>query len=63
MIFEPDIHNILVVMDFPNIFPSDLPSMTPEREIEFSMDLLPSIATIFKTSYQMGWAELQELGN
>ena len=31
---------IRVVSEFPDVFPDDLPGMPPERDIEFSIDLL-----------------------
>ena len=34
---------IRVVSEFPDVFPGDLPSMPPKRDIEFSIDLLPGI--------------------
>ena len=33
---------IRVVSEFPDVFPDDLPGMPPERDIEFSIDLLPA---------------------
>jgi hypothetical protein len=39
---------IRVVSEFPNVFPDDLPGMPPDRDIEFSIDLLPGTAPIAK---------------
>jgi hypothetical protein len=33
---------IRVVSEFSDVFPDDLPGMPPDRDIEFSIDLLPS---------------------
>ena len=44
---------IRVVSEFPDVFPDDLPGMLPERNIEFSIDLLPGIAPIAKQPYRM----------
>jgi hypothetical protein len=44
---------IRVVSKFPDIFPDDLPGMLPDRDIEFSIDLLPGIAPIAKWPYCM----------
>ena len=30
-----ELENILVVKDFPNVFPEELPSIPPEREVDF----------------------------
>ena len=37
---------IHVVFEFPNVFLDDLPGMPAERDIEFSIDLLPGTAPI-----------------
>jgi len=44
---------IHVVYEFPNVFPDDLPSMPPDRDIEFSIELLPGTAPIVKQPYRM----------
>jgi hypothetical protein len=53
--------NIRVVRDFPNVFPEELPEMSPDREVEFVIDLLPSTAPISKSSYRMSVEELKEI--
>ncbi|VVA28743.1 Hypothetical predicted protein, partial [Prunus dulcis] len=52
---------IPVVCDFPDIFPDDLPGLPPEREIEFTIELLPGTNPIYQTPYRMAPAELREL--
>ncbi|XP_070035028.1 uncharacterized protein [Nicotiana tomentosiformis] len=37
----PMIDSMLVVQEFSNVFPSDLPGMPPHRDIDFSIDLAP----------------------
>ena len=44
---------IRVVSEFSDVFPDDLPGMPPERDIEFSIDLLPGTAPIAKRPYRM----------
>jgi hypothetical protein len=46
-------NNILVVRDFPDVFPEELPGMPPDREVEFVIDLLPGTAPISKRPYMM----------
>ena len=48
---ETQTKDILVVCEFPNIFPIDLPGLAPHQEIDFSMDLLPGASPISKASY------------
>ena len=51
---------IRVVFEFPDVFPDDLPGMLPERDIEFSFDLLPGTAPIAKRPYRMAPIEHEE---
>jgi hypothetical protein len=50
-----------VVDEFLDVFPDDLPSMPPDRDIEFIIELLPKTAPIAKLPYRMGVNELEEL--
>ena len=44
----------LVVDEFLDVFPNDLPGMPPDRDIEFIIELLPGTAPIAKRPYRMG---------
>ena len=35
------IDKLQVVCDFPEVFPDEIPDVPPEREVEFSIDLIP----------------------
>ena len=37
----PNLEEIPVVKDFPNVFPEELPGLSPNREIEFGIDVPP----------------------
>jgi hypothetical protein len=50
-----------VVEEFPNVFPEELPGMTPDHDIEFIIELLPGTTPIAKRPYRMGVNELEEL--
>jgi hypothetical protein len=43
---EPRLEDILVVNEFQDIFPHELPGMPPDREIEFTIDLIPGTTPI-----------------
>jgi hypothetical protein len=43
------------------VFPKDLPSMPPERKVEFAIELLLRTAPIFKRAYRVFGPELVEL--
>ena len=47
--------------EFLDVFPDDLSSMPPDREIKFIIEILPSTAPIAKCPYRMGVNELEEL--
>jgi hypothetical protein len=52
---------VLVVNEFPNVFPKELPGMPPDRDIEFVIELKPGTVPIYKTPYRMATPELAEL--
>lgn len=56
-----DNSQVLVVKDFLNVFPGELPRMPPDREVEFSIELEPDTTPIFCTLYKMALLELKEL--
>ncbi|XP_074328300.1 uncharacterized protein LOC141666205 [Apium graveolens] len=58
---QPELEDVLVVREFSDVFPKDLEGLPPEREIEFSIDLLPDAQPISKAPYRMAPLELQEL--
>ncbi|XP_057471067.1 uncharacterized protein LOC130759868 [Actinidia eriantha] len=51
----------LIVSEFPDVFPEDLYGLPPEREVEFSIELLPGTAPISMPPYRFAPAELREL--
>ena len=55
------VEDVGVVRHFPNVFPEDLPGLPPYREVEFTIDLLPSTNPISLTPYCMAHAELRDL--
>jgi hypothetical protein len=55
------LEHLLVVKEFADVFPEELPGMPPERELEFTIDLKPGTEPIERTPYRMSTPELQEL--
>nr|XP_027124193.1 uncharacterized protein LOC113740877 [Coffea arabica] len=55
------VENVPVVCEFPELFPEELTSPPPERDIEFKIDLHPGAEPISKIPYRMAPAELKEL--
>ena len=58
---EVDPSSVRIVSEFLDVFPEELPGIPPERELEFSIDLLSGTTPISKAPYRMAPAELQEL--
>nr|CAD40073.1 OSJNBa0085C10.26 [Oryza sativa Japonica Group] len=55
------LEDIPVVCEYPEVFPEDLTTMPPKREIEFQIDLAPGTAPIYKRPYRMAANELAEV--
>jgi hypothetical protein len=58
---EKPLENIKVVCEFPDVFSEELLGMPPDRDIEFSIELLPGTAAISKRPYRMDIKDLVEL--
>jgi len=52
---------IPVVHEFADVFPDEVPGLPPNREVEFSIDLVPGTAPVSMAPYCMALAELVEL--
>jgi hypothetical protein len=42
-----------VVNKYPDVFPEEVSSMSPDHDIEFITELLPGTAPIYKSPYRM----------
>jgi hypothetical protein len=60
-VVEQKIEDIHIVREFLDVFPNDLPGMSPERAIEFKIELQPGTAPIAKALYKMSPVELKKL--
>ena len=50
-----------IFCDFPEVFLKDVIDFPPEREVEFSIDLVLGISPILMALYRMSASELKEL--
>ena len=57
----PSLDQVLVVREFPDMFLEKLPRMPLDREIEFCIDLTPSVQLVSIPPYHMAPVELREL--
>ena len=55
------LEDILVVREFSDVFPEDLPGIPQDREIDFQIELAPGTEPISKAPYRMAPLELKEL--
>jgi len=58
---EKDVGDLQIVQEFLEVFPDDITDLPPEREVEFSIDLVPATSPISIVSYRMSASELGEL--
>src|SRR3954464_15561983 len=54
----PDLEDIPVFRDFPDVFPEELPGMSLHRCVEFIVDVAPGTTPISRRPYKMAPREL-----
>ncbi|CAA0810222.1 Unknown protein, partial [Striga hermonthica] len=54
-------HDVPIVREFVDVFPDELQGGPPNRQVEFSIDLIPGAGPVFKAPYRMAPKEMQEL--
>jgi hypothetical protein len=57
---DKSLENVRVVCVYTDVFTEELPSMPPNRGVEFSIELLPRTAPILKRPYRMDANNLGE---
>jgi hypothetical protein len=55
------LEKLLVLREFADVFLEELPGISPEMELEFTIDLKPRTEPIPKTPYRMSTPKLLEL--
>ncbi|GKE45076.1 putative reverse transcriptase domain-containing protein [Tanacetum coccineum] len=60
---EKKLKDIVVVRNFPEVFPDDLSGLPPSREIEFRIDLIPRAMPVAKSPYRLAPYEIEELSS
>ncbi|KAL0557001.1 hypothetical protein IC582_005519 [Cucumis melo] len=53
--------DVSIVNEYLDVFPVDLPGLPPDREVEFTIELLPGTTPISQAPYRMAPSELKEL--
>ncbi|XP_024958955.1 uncharacterized protein LOC112499921 [Cynara cardunculus var. scolymus] len=57
------VSDVSVVCEFPDVFPEDLPSLPPDRQVEFPIDLIPGAMLIARMLYHLAPAKMKEMKN
>ncbi|GKC91642.1 putative reverse transcriptase domain-containing protein, partial [Tanacetum coccineum] len=55
---EKKLEDILIVREFPEVFPEDLPGLPPVRQVEFKIDLIPGTTPIARAPYRLAPSEI-----
>lgn len=58
---EVTIDRVPVICEYEDVFPKDLPGLAPDRQVEFTIDLVPGVVSVSNAPYRMTPNELQEL--
>ncbi|GKC33433.1 putative reverse transcriptase domain-containing protein [Tanacetum coccineum] len=58
---EKRLEDVSIVQKFSKVFLEDLPGLPPAQQVEFQIDLVPHVAPVARSRYQLAPAEMQEL--
>nr|GEU62238.1 hypothetical protein [Tanacetum cinerariifolium] len=53
--------DVPVIQDFPEVFPEELPGLSPPRQVEFCIDLITGDAPVARAPYRLAPSEIKEL--
>ncbi|GJX45278.1 putative reverse transcriptase domain-containing protein [Tanacetum coccineum] len=57
------LEGVPIIRDFPEVFPDELPRLSPPRQVEFRIDLIPGDAPVAREPYRLAPSEMKELSN
>ena len=55
------VHDVPIGQEYLDMFPKHLPGVSPERQVEFRIILVPGVALITKAPYHLAPPEMQDL--
>nr|GEZ59533.1 putative reverse transcriptase domain-containing protein [Tanacetum cinerariifolium] len=55
------LEDVLVVRDYPEVFPKDFSGLPPARPVKFHIDLIPGAAPVARAPYRLAPSEMKEL--
>ncbi|GKD24261.1 hypothetical protein Tco_1230475, partial [Tanacetum coccineum] len=57
------LQDIPVIRDFPKVFPDDFPRLSPPRQVEFRIELVPEAAPVARAPYRLAPFEMKEFSD
>nr|GEY95002.1 putative reverse transcriptase domain-containing protein [Tanacetum cinerariifolium] len=60
---EKRLEYVPVIRYFPEVFPDDLPGLSPPRKVEFKIELVPGVAPFARAPYRLAPFEIKELAD
>nr|GEU75874.1 hypothetical protein [Tanacetum cinerariifolium] len=60
---KKQLQDMLVIYNFPEVFPNDLPRLPPPRQVKFKIELMPSAAPVARAPYRLAPSKLKELSD
>ena len=58
---QVNLEDILVIKEFSDVFPEELPGLPPEREVDLAIEVLHGATSISRAPYRMAPTKLNEL--
>eukprot|EP00253_Pinus_taeda_P018204 PITA_18204 len=55
------LNSIPIIQEFTDVFPEEIPGLPPQRNIDFTIELIPGVAPVSQAPYRMSTPELTEL--
>nr|GFC31475.1 putative reverse transcriptase domain-containing protein [Tanacetum cinerariifolium] len=55
------LEDVPIVLNFPEVFPEELPGLPLTRPVEFQIDLVPGAAPVARAPYRFAPSEMKEL--
>nr|GEV28827.1 putative reverse transcriptase domain-containing protein [Tanacetum cinerariifolium] len=57
------LEDVPIVRDVPKVFLEDSPGLSPTRQVELQMDLVPDVALVARLPYKLAPSKREELSN
>ncbi|GKF13128.1 putative reverse transcriptase domain-containing protein [Tanacetum coccineum] len=57
------LEDVPIIQNFPEVFLEDLPGLSPTRQVEFQIDLIPGAAPVARAPYQLAPSKMIELSD